>query len=271
MGSDAEIYVFDYRRYRGEVVPALLDLLRGGEPGGYLTAFVRDTVTGHRLDFGSRWPEISGRLRGEPARWCRLLGDDLRFSGVHRAGRDLICPDGALCALHRDPDGLENLNVLFEALVCSRCLDRPQFIGRGFDPYDYWPLLDAFGVPAGDRVRRLLSMLCSRGAILGYPAGATEGVHGWLTEPETAELAHRLSALPLPQFEATYPAMRDLHYASLIRTARARLGEYDDGPGWTELSLSFVRTVATVAAAEGRAVLWGNDVGYDHWIDHFLD
>lgn len=280
MGSDAEIYLFDYRRYRGEVVPALVDLLRTGEPGPYLTGFFRDTVTGHRMDFDSRWPAIAAHLHYPPAdlaRWCTWLSGDLGLPGVHTTAQrpDLICPsltcpERGHCVLHRDRAAGEHLNVLYEALVWTHCLDRPQFVGRTFDPYAYAPLLDALGVPAADPLRRLLTALGSRGAVLGYLFGTTEGVHGWLTEAETTELAHRLSALPLPRFEASYPAMRDLHYASLSRTVQAR-ARGDDEPAWLELSLAFVRTVATIAASEGRAVLWGNDVGYDHWIDYFLD
>lgn len=36
---------------------------------------------------------------------------------------------------------------------------------------------------------------------------------------------------------------------------------------WQDVSLSSVRTVATIAAGAGRAVLWGNDVVPDLWRD----
>jgi hypothetical protein len=35
------------------------------------------------------------------------------------------------------------------------------------------------------------------------------------------------------------------------------------------LSLSFVRTVSAIAAEEGKAVLWGNDVCPDVWTETF--
>ncbi|SDS95006.1 hypothetical protein [Actinoplanes derwentensis] len=286
MGADAEIHVFDYQRYRTEVVPALVDLLRTGEPGPFLIAFFRDTAASHRMDFTARWPRMAAHLRTPPtdlARHCTWLGPDLRhrpepWLGTPRADQrhDLVCPSRTCperghCLLHGDRAGAENVNILFEALVTACCLDRPQFVGRTQDPLDYWPLLDAWRVPAGDPLRRLLAALADRGAVLGYGFGVTEGVHGWLTEAETADLAHRLTALPLPRYEPTYEAMRDLHYVSMSRAAQARTAAPPPGPSWLEVSLSFVRTVAVIAAAENRAVLWGNDVGHDHWIDHFLD
>ncbi|WP_430782380.1 hypothetical protein [Actinoplanes sp. G11-F43] len=290
MGADAEIYVFDYQRYRTEVVPALVALLRTGEPGPYLTSFFRETAAGHRMDFAARWPQIAARLRMAPtdlARHCTWLGPDLRHLPGPRTGaprveqrgalvcRSRFCPERVQCPMHQDRQATELLNILYEALVLARCLDRPQFVGRTFHPLVYGPVLDELAVPATDPVRALLAALAGRGAVMGYVFGPTEGVHGWLTEAETADLAHRLSALPLPAFGADYATMQHLHRLSLSRSAQARLAGRAltpaDGPAWPALSLAFVRTVATIAAAEGRAVLWGNDLGYDQWIDYFLD
>ncbi|MER7891362.1 hypothetical protein ABTX15_16195 [Micromonospora sp. NPDC094482] len=82
----------------------------------------------------------------------------------------------------------------------------------------------------------------------------TEGIHGWLDLPETAELAVRLDRLDLPRYEPTLTAMTD---------HAKRDGFTADE--WREMSLSFVRTMATIAAGEGRAVLWGNDVSPGTW------
>ena len=77
-------------------------------------------------------------------------------------------------------------------------------------------------------------------------------LHGWLTGEETQELAERLWALPLPAYEPTFEAMEGAH-RSFPATAAVR---HD----WEALSLSFVRTVATIAAHEGKGALWGDDL-----------
>ncbi|GAA1655445.1 hypothetical protein [Actinoplanes couchii] len=268
MGSDAELYVFDYHRYRTEVVAALVDLLRTGEPGDYLTGFLRAAEP----RFDQLRDRIVAGLGVQPAdlaRHCTYLGADLRYlHGEPRVDQrntltcvSASCPERDRCVLHRQRNAVEHLNVLYEALVWRRCLDRPRFVGRTFIPFTYDPLLDDLGVPAGDRLGRLLAALGTRGAVFGYTFGTTEGVHGWLTGDETAELASLLDALPLPRFAPTYEKMDELHTVS-------RQG---GGPPWLGLSLAFVRTVATIAAAEGRAVLWGNDVGLDDWVGYLLD
>jgi hypothetical protein len=68
------------------------------------------------------------------------------------------------CAFHRDRDAAALLNVLYENLVTEGCLGRSQFVGRSGDPSSYGPLLDTFGVPALDPMRRLRAALGSRGA-----------------------------------------------------------------------------------------------------------
>ncbi len=56
--------------------------------------------------------------------------------------------------------------------------------------------------------------------------------------------------MDLPRYEPTFAAMAAM-YRSHSWEAHGR---------WEPLSLSFVRTVATIAAGSGKGVLWGNDV-----------
>ncbi|SCE94387.1 hypothetical protein GA0074695_2336 [Micromonospora viridifaciens] len=134
------------------------------------------------------------------------------------------------------------------------CLGPAQFLGRTITPDYYLPALQLRSAPASDPLRHLLAALATRGAALGYQFGVTEGIHGWLTVAETAELAARLDRLDLPRYEPTFAAMADR-----LKQAGRSASE------WQDLSLSFVRTVATIAVRDGQAVLWGNDVCPDVW------
>ncbi|WP_213011463.1 hypothetical protein [Paractinoplanes toevensis] len=280
MGADAEIFVFDYERYRGEVVPALTALLRTGSPATWLAdlftraahaavAVENSRPADHAGDDGYDlvWPRLAGRFRSEPVdlvRHCTWLGSDLRYAGPTRVDRSvgkrvrcgsLACPERPRCPFHRDndPHGAEPLNVLHEALIATRCLGPSVFVGRTITPDYYVPLLERWEVPAADPVRGLLDALATRGAALGHQYGVTEGIHGWLTVAETAELAATLTRLPLPRYPPTFAAM----------TTQKASPEADDD--WPATSLSFIRTVATIAAAGGRSILWANDVSPESW------
>jgi hypothetical protein len=172
----------------------------------------------------------------------------------------LTCPERVRCRFHQDGDqhAVEELNALHEALVAVRCLGPSQFLGRSVTPHFYVPVLERQDVPATDPLRGLLAALATRGAALGYQFGVTEGIHGWLTVAETAELAARLDGLNLPRYEPTFAAI-----ANQSRHTGFTASE------WQDVSLSFVRTVATIAANAGRAVLWGNDICPDIWRETF--
>ncbi|MER7335040.1 MULTISPECIES: hypothetical protein [unclassified Micromonospora] len=270
MGADAEIFVFDYGRYRGDVVPALLELLRTGEVVPWLDGVFRAATPMGGQGYDVLWPRLAARLRERPtdlARYCTWLGPDLRYVGEDRVNRatgeqltcpSRTCPERVRCPFHRDndPHAVEELNALHEALVAVCCLGPSQFVGRSVTPDYYLPVLERQGVSADDPLRALLAALATRGAALGFQFGGTEGIHGWLTVAETAELSARLARLDLPRYEPTFAAM-----AYLWRRARSTRCE------WQDVSLSFVRTVATIAAGAGRAVLWGNDVVPDLWRD----
>ncbi|MEU2610493.1 hypothetical protein ABZ570_02720 [Micromonospora sp. NPDC007271] len=268
MGADAEIFVFDYVRYRDEVVPALVDLLRTGEPVPWLGEVFRSATPMGEYGYDVVWPRLAARLRERPtdlARYCTWLGRDLRYVGGRRVDRaageqlacpSLTCPERVRCRFHQDADrhAVEALTALHEALVAVRCLGPAQFLGRTITPDFYLPALERHSVPASDPLRHLLAALATRGAVLGYQFGVTEGIHGWLTVAETVELAARLDRLDLPRYEPTFAAMAD-------RSKRAARSASE----WHDLSLSFVRTVAAIAVRADQAVLWGNDVCPDVW------
>lgn len=272
MGSDAEIFVFDYDRYRAVVVPALVELLRTGEAVPWLADVFRSARPMGEHGYDVEWPRLAARLREQPtdlARHCTWLGADLRYLGGvqgDRPRRELVtcrslsCPERARCPFHDagDPDVVEAINALHDALVATRCLGSSEFLGRSVTPERYGSVLRRQNVSAGDPVWSLLAALGTRGAALGYQFEHTSGIYGWLTVDETADLAARLDRLHLPRYEPTFAAMADWR--------RARTFADDE---WEVAGLSFVRTVATIAAEDGRAVLWGGDVCPDVWSGTF--
>ncbi|MEU4624573.1 hypothetical protein AB0G04_31945 [Actinoplanes sp. NPDC023801] len=260
VGADAELHVFDYDRYRDEIVPALAGLLHGTPPD-WLIEVIRTATPIDDPGDPMSWPHMARRLHEQPvdlAAWCDWLGTDLRYLGDAPVDRtrgamlrchSLTCPAATWCPMQRDQDrhGVEGLNALHEALIEVCCLGESTFVGRSVTPDFYRPVLERHGVPAGDPLRGLLAALATRGAALGYQFGVTEGIHGWLDGPETTQLVEGLGRLDLPPGEPLFPEL-----------PAPPPGEYHD---WREVSLSRVRMVATAAAAAGRGVLWGNDVG----------
>ena len=84
-----------------------------------------------------------------------------------------------------------------------------------------------------------------------------EGVMGWLEPDETRQFARLLAALDLPRYEPSVTAMLKAH-------AAARSWPWDSATdaswnNWVRLSLSFLRSVATIAGGRGPGVLWSND------------
>jgi hypothetical protein len=94
-----------------------------------------------------------------------------------------------------------------------------------------------------------------RGFVVGYQCSNSDGVHGWLTPDETKRLIALVEPLKLPALKPTFRAMQ-----------RTRHWNGYGMKGWefNELSLAFVRTVATIASVERKGILWGNDLlGFD--------
>ncbi|MBL7260596.1 hypothetical protein [Paractinoplanes lichenicola] len=244
VGADAEVFVFDYERYRQEIVPVLTGILRGDPTPAWLEDLFRAARPMDQWGFDVQWPRMVEELQERPfdlAGHADWLGDDLRYLGEPPAKlmhRTLMpCPHGDGCFFGA---GSQTFNALHEALVSTRCLGSSQFVGRTVAPDFYRPVTDG-----------LLTALGSRGLVVGFQWEISSGILGWLTVPETRELAERLDRLDLPRYEPTFAAM----------------AEQDRNRDWAALSLSFVRTVATIAAGRGQGILWGNDVSSELWTD----
>ena len=256
MGTDAEVFIFDYEAYRAVVVPAFVEVFRGGPVPEWLRPFV-----------GRREVEAELWDKRELARFADALNPDFSWRGPY----DLQSIDDrgwrqrwsmANVAAARDeapPDDLaEQVNWLFEISVSIKCLEERQFVGRSYTVSHYAKTIAKLGVKEDARTVALFAALGKRGFIIGYQFGfGFEGINGWLDPAETAELAERLSVLPLPRYEDSFEAME--RFRKPIGEPPVSGYEY---PGFTfeELSLSFVRTTASIAAAQNRGLLWGNGV-----------
>jgi hypothetical protein len=141
---------------------------------------------------------------------------------------------------------------LFGATVKATCLGESQFVGRSFNIFFYKGVLKKNGVPLDSELWKLLFLLGARGFVIGYEFSNSDGIHGWLTPEETERLMSLLQPLPLPPLEPTFAAMKN--------TQRQSDGYKVEEWEFEELSLCFVKIVATVATAEGKGILWGNDV-----------
>jgi hypothetical protein len=208
------------------------------------------------------------------------------------------CPARSNCPFHKSaPQAVvEELHYVIEAAVASRCLDATPlhslFVGRTMNAADYTELLDHLNVPSDHSVRVLLKKLCIRGFVIGYQWTLSgDGIHGWLDPDETSQLLSDLRQLPLPNYEPTLEAVQSLLKASQAGDEAFRKDEgikkrivFRAVPGstvqhglhapedqeklailhrdWLALSLSFVRTIATVAQGQAMGLLWGNSVSW---------
>jgi hypothetical protein len=259
MGSDAEVYLFDDNHYTQTVVPALRQLLLTGQPEPWL-AHLMDK---HGLAFESS-------VGTDLLRHCTYLDQDLAWTGTHdspelwfaswdvRACASVRCPARHHCPLHHTQlwDRAEQVHALFAAAVAHSCLGDSQFVGRTMSVAAYGELLTQRGILPHHPLRLLLRRLGQRGWVLGYAwCGSAEGIHGWLNAEETRALAHYLSTLLLPDYPPAFVAMEAFR--------PRKPGPYrHPTASFPELSLSFVRTVATIAIQERHGILWGNDLLY---------
>jgi hypothetical protein len=179
-----------------------------------------------------------------------------------RACPSLECPIRHRCIFHRthvrqSAQPVEDFNQALAYAVAARYVGEGQFVGRSRTPFDYQEYLAHLGVAAHDPIHDLWERLGRRGFVVGYLFSNGDGMQGWLTPAETQDLRSRLDALPLPQYEATFPAMAQQLRAEQQRQP-APVAHLD--LQWEALSLSFVRTVATIAVGSGQGLLWGNDL-----------
>lgn len=254
MGSDAEIAVFDYQKFSTEIVPAFLQLLKDGQVPGWFE------------DIYAEWgPEEHNWALADLKKHCTYLGDDLRCTAVppsdlerddwsQRACSSISCPERERCLFHRsvNPLFVEEFGLVFSHVLEKFALGQGQFLGRSVTVDIYFPFLVEHGISSGHPLHTLMCSLGTRGRVVGYGSGrAFEGVHGWLDPVETKELSKALFALPLPQFDASFEAIEKFR--------PVKPGPYEaKGVPFPQLSLSFVRTVAAIASAEDKGVIWSN-------------
>ena len=237
MGADACLFVFDYAKYRAEVVPGFAGLLRDGVAAEWMRDVLREWT--EQDEYRPAITEVMGAV--DLGAHCSYLGEDWSVAVPVAGSRNL-----------------------YEKCVTGRCLGEGQFLGRSVDCYFYWETLGELG--AQDRVRELLELLGRRGFVVGYSwTVGTDGIHGWLDPAETRELGERLFALDLPNYECSFVGMQGFRRVRNLVEGMGRelLGTAYEHPEYSfeRLSLSYVRTVCQLAAREGKGVLWGNGVG----------
>jgi hypothetical protein len=282
MGSDAAVYVFDYERYVTEMVPAARHLLLRGE----IAPWWEETIRAVEAAYGvASYTDglIAALTRGwdiDLQQYCTYLSPDLgmladqsdsawmamqqhqRLKWEARACPSLQCPIRHRCIFHRTqvPESaqpVEDFNQALAYAITARYVGEGQFVGRSRTPFDYQEYLAHVGVAVYDPIHKLWEHLGRRGFVVGYLFSNGDGIQGWLTPGESQDLRSRLDALPLPQYEATFPAMAEQLGAEQHRQP-ALVGNLD--LQWEAVSLSFVRTVATIAVGRGQGLLWGNDL-----------
>ena len=144
MGTDAEVYLFDYQVYTAEVVPAFLELLRDGGAPDWLRPFLA------RREIR---PELWDRT--DLARFCNFLNADLSWRGPYaltdthdlkwqeRVCSSAVCPERSHCPFHqKGPAAIaEQVNWLFDIAVSLKCQGQGQFVGRSWTTDRYAELL----------------------------------------------------------------------------------------------------------------------------------
>lgn len=253
MGSDAEVFLFDYDAYLRDVVPTFRELLNERPLDDSLQAFVKRRELKPLL-----WDKT------DLVRFLTALNSDFSWAGQYdlkytydknweERWSDSVAPaSGNDSRTAPAAQLVEEVNWLFKIAVSIKSLGASQFVGRSMTTSHYSDLLPELGVKEDDRIFALLAALGKRGFLIGYQFGfGFEGVNGWLNPAETAELAERLDTLPLPRYEASFAAMQQF-----------RTGEWGGYAcpnfSFEALSLSFVRTTAAIAARNDHGLLWGN-------------
>ncbi|GCD97030.1 hypothetical protein [Embleya hyalina] len=255
---DSGIYLFDYRRFHEEVVPAIRRLHAEGVAEPWLEAvwnrgrprptpvprftphlreLTFDLMAGHDLAGAlptELFPRPASRpkRRGEPRRVPRSDVDDHTLP----------------------PDHGDWLRVcdLFRVAVEETCLGDGAFMGNVTLPGSLGVCVDLRGLLEYDQdLRTLLEWLESRGdAWRQAGVDCFAGIYGWLDPDETLLLADALDGHPLPLVDAAFSA---------VEAARgAGVGACTDGNS-CPLSAAVLRAVARLATREGRGLLWGLD------------
>ncbi|WP_436772453.1 hypothetical protein [Yinghuangia sp. YIM S09857] len=259
---DSGVYVFDYRRFHDEVVPAIRQLHAGdvvepwleavwnrGQP--HPTAVPRFTPYLREITAGlMAAPDLSGALPAAlfPEPVPRPKRRPRRAPGE--------APPSIVDEYTLPPDHSAWLDVchLFQRAVEENCLGSGAYMGNVTLPGALRFCVDSRGLLLGydEDLRTLLGWLESRGNAWRQAAvDCYEGIYGWLDPDETWLLAEALANHPLPTVDATIPA---------IKAARTNgVGPCTDGESCPQ-RLAVLRAIAQLAVSEGWGLLWGLDV-----------
>ena len=170
MGADAFIFVFDYSRYRTEVVPAFVTFLKDGSVPGWLTELRRRREQSRYGEFAAPNQELRIVDGIDLSAHCTHLDADLAPAGraiysrslyesdwSDRVCRSSQCPERLRCsfveARARSTADPEQLLDLLQLGVTQTCLGPCQFLGRSIDALWYWNLLNDIGLPQDDPIR----------------------------------------------------------------------------------------------------------------------
>lgn len=258
---DSGMYLFDYRRFHEEVVPAMRRLHAEGVAEPWLEAVwnkgqsrptpvprftpcLRELTSGLMAGrdlvgelptelFPRPVPRPKGRARREPCQLPTPAADESTLPPDHGAWLD-VCE-------------------LFRTAVEETCLGSGAFMGSATLPGSLDICVDQRGALRYDQdLRTLLEWLENRGnAWRQAGVDCIAGIYGWLDPDETQLLADALDGHPVPSVEANLSA---------VRAARAAgVGACTDGNN-CPLRLAVVRAFARLATSEGQGLLWGLDV-----------
>lgn len=274
MGADSEVYIFDFSAYQ-ELLPAFHQILLTGQVPEWLHPFI---TRFHVKTAG--WQPV------DLMRNCTYLGTDFSWAGPYdnrnlfesdwdqRSCKSKECPEIGRCPFHQanTPGLAESFNTIIEIAVGIKCLGASQFIGRSYYVTEYRHILTDCGVGPEGSLWRLLNLLGKRGFVVGYQwTASNDGINGWLDPGETRELLESLYKLPLPVYPASFEAMKKFRtpHPFLYEKFGVMRYEHPEFP-FEVLSLSFIRTVAEIAATEGKGILWGNDVmDAEFYLEHY--
>lgn len=282
MGADARLFIFDFNVYRNQVAPAFSRLMLSGEMEPWLLQLLQSHA--EEVSFKLETIPSTGFVPVDFSESCTHLDAEFAVRNIShnskaayngsweaRACRSLECHLRLACPFHWQQG--EQLNLMadewilwLQLAIRERCLGSGIFLGRSVDRFFYWDLLDELGLPNEHLIRNLLECLGGRGSIIGYQGtSGTEGIHGWLSPAETKILADELFGVPLPEYEYSFAGMESFRQRRNILAGRVEGIQFQGltyehpSASFEELSLSFVRTLAWLAARDGKGILWGND------------
>ncbi|ABX05864.1 hypothetical protein Haur_3227 [Herpetosiphon aurantiacus DSM 785] len=267
MGSDAEVFIFDYQMYTSSVVPAMQTFIKTSNAEPWLAAIIRASdelmLPAYREQYVYKFQHGA-----DFQAHCSYLDKNWAWRGQHqsakawfanwqqRACRSTSCVEINQCALHQQGHLADELTLLLNEVVEQRCLGSSIFVGRTVTVRFHQAWLLQQGIEVEHPVNQLLDCLGQRGWVIGYGwAGSAEGIHGWLNPQETARLAYHLSKFELPSIQPTLEAMQQALRTFWNQDLRE---EYFPNVAFEALGLAFIRNLALLARQEQQGLLWRN-------------